>query len=256
MQKFKEWLKIKTDKYSPMRGILIRWFYVAVMVLLVATVSIVNQHNQQENKLNLAENPEIREIEPIETQGEAVETQKIQEEQTQNEPETENEVINPALPDAKTNNAATENTEGDLGQAIAVEAQTGKIELTMPAAGTWDRAYGYGYDETYNDYRFHGGVDMYLAMGTLVSAVAAGTVTSIETEPGWGQVIKIDHGGGLVSVYAGLEILNLQKGDSVVSGVAIGKIIKFPANEKALQPHLHLELWLNGTRQNPADYFS
>lgn len=99
----------------------------------------------------------------------------------------------------------------------------------------------------------HNGVDLTAARGTPVHAPAAGTVQvateHYATQPSYGTVIVLDHGGGWQSVYAHLDALDVQPGDSVAAGERIGRV---GSTGKATGPHVHVELHRDGTRIDPA----
>lgn len=150
---------------------------------------------------------------------------------------------------------------------LTVEPQADAPEEEIPTAAapsTWlppavaeiSRDYGYGFDETYQDYRFHGGLDWEMGMGEPVFAVAPGTVESASEDAQWGGRVEISHGGGFKSVYLGLIPAGLVEGQAVEGGETIGTISPAPTSEAAQGSHLHLELWRDGERLNPGDYIS
>ena len=165
-----------------------------------------------------------------------------------------------------------ENQDPDTGEAVnqenlTVEPQADAPEEEIPTAAapsTWlppavaeiSRDYGYGFDETYQDYRFHGGLDWEMGMGEPVFAVAPGTVESASEDAQWGGRVEISHGGGFKSVYLGLIPAGLVEGQAVEGGETIGTISHAPTSEAAQGSHLHLELWRDGERLNPGDYIS
>ncbi|MCL2678109.1 MAG: M23 family metallopeptidase, partial [Clostridiales bacterium] len=146
-----------------------------------------------------------------------------------------------------------EPAEGDdPGDAIAV----GKEEepFILPAGGEWDRAFGYDYDETFADYRFHAGMDMSLPIGELILAVAAGEVLSCGADEQWGGVVLVQCGDVVVGYY-GVTPASLSKGAKIAAGDIIGTVGPSPLRELGQKAHLHIEVTLDGEPQNPADYF-
>lgn len=113
--------------------------------------------------------------------------------------------------------------------------------------------YGWHGDGRY----FHTGVDMVGKdiYGTPVVAAQDGKVAIAELPmlpgSGYGRYILLDHGGGIVTLYAHLSDLLVQEGDSVVKGQQIGDI---GATGDATGPHLHFEVLENGVQVDPADY--
>lgn len=100
---------------------------------------------------------------------------------------------------------------------------------------------------------FHRGIDFAAHRGTPVLAPAAGTVVEstalYDGQPKFGQVIVIDHGDGLRSMYAHLDRRSVRMGDRVVAGEAIGLS---GATGRVTGPHLHLEVQRNGEHVDPA----
>lgn len=100
---------------------------------------------------------------------------------------------------------------------------------------------------------FHAGVDFAAKRGTPVLAPAAGTVLESTAlymgQKKYGEVIVIDHGKGLQSMYAHLDRRSLRAGDSVAAGQQIGLS---GATGRVTGPHLHLEVLLDGEPIDPA----
>ncbi len=102
----------------------------------------------------------------------------------------------------------------------------------------------------------HFGVDMQHRGGSPVFATEAGTV--IRADNGWnggyGNVIEIDHGNGLVSLYAHNKTLYVKKGDTVTRGQPISFMGNTGRVHGPTGIHLHLEIRLNGVKKNPMLY--
>lgn len=100
---------------------------------------------------------------------------------------------------------------------------------------------------------FHRGVDFAAKRGTPVLASAAGKVVEstalYDGQPKYGQVIMIDHGDGLRSMYAHLDRRSVRVGDRVAAGQAIGLS---GATGRVTGPHLHFEVTQGGEHINPA----
>lgn len=89
----------------------------------------------------------------------------------------------------------------------------------------------------------HKGTDMRGPQGTPVHAVAAGTVVLVEPQYYSGNVIYVDHGQGVVSMYGHLSAFDVKPGDTVERGQVIGKV---GATGRVTGPHLHLGLLIQG----------
>jgi murein DD-endopeptidase MepM/ murein hydrolase activator NlpD len=97
-------------------------------------------------------------------------------------------------------------------------------------------------------YEFHPGMDIDGERGDLVIAPANGTVTRSGWQGGYGQMIEIDHGNGLITRYGHLSKLNVEIGDTIARGQLIGFI---GSTGRSTGPHLHYELRLNDHPINP-----
>jgi murein DD-endopeptidase MepM/ murein hydrolase activator NlpD len=95
---------------------------------------------------------------------------------------------------------------------------------------------------------FHRGIDFSLPVGSPVRVTGDGVVTSVQRQRGLGNVIKIDHGDGVTTVYAHLHKILAEKGQKV----ARGEIIAESGNTgRSTAPHLHYEIRINGRAVNP-----
>jgi len=107
---------------------------------------------------------------------------------------------------------------------------------------------------TYNSGDNHYGTDIVAPPNEVVKATLEGTVTmaSWTLETGW--VIQIQHQSNLISVYKHNAELLKQPGDYVNAGEAIA--IVGNSGELTTGPHLHFELWHNGTPLNPENFIA
>ncbi len=99
--------------------------------------------------------------------------------------------------------------------------------------------------------RAHEGVDVVAPMGSPIVAPAAGRVIQAGREQGYGLMVKIDHGNGLVSVYAHAKRLVVSSGQRVVRGQMIATVGN---SGLSTGPHLHYELWRNGKPVDPLTF--
>jgi murein DD-endopeptidase MepM/ murein hydrolase activator NlpD len=97
----------------------------------------------------------------------------------------------------------------------------------------------------------HNGVDMNGGMGQKIVAAAAGTVFFAGVKGGYGNSIMIDHGGGMVTLYAHQSSFAVSDGQKVNVGQVIGYV---GSSGVSTGPHLHFEVRINGNPVNPAKY--
>ena len=98
----------------------------------------------------------------------------------------------------------------------------------------------------------HYAVDVAVAKGTGVKAIADGTIIFAEWTYEVGYVVIIEHVNKYISVYKHNEILYRDQGDLVKSGEVIS--MAGSSGEYSTGPHLHFEMWFNGYSVNPINF--
>jgi murein DD-endopeptidase MepM/ murein hydrolase activator NlpD len=101
-----------------------------------------------------------------------------------------------------------------------------------------------------NTIRAHRGVDYAAPIGTPVRAAGDGRVRFVGRQGGYGNVVELEHGSGVVTVYGHLSRFasQLRKGQRVELGKVIGFVGK---TGLATGPHLHYEYRIRGVHKNP-----
>ncbi|GIL00835.1 MAG: membrane protein [Alphaproteobacteria bacterium] len=94
----------------------------------------------------------------------------------------------------------------------------------------------------------HAGIDFSAAHGTPVRATAAGVVIDAGRNGGYGEMVEIDHGGGLTTRYGHLSEVLVRTGDRVEAGTTIGRS---GSTGRSTGPHLHYEVRRAGAAVNP-----
>ena len=100
----------------------------------------------------------------------------------------------------------------------------------------------------------HYGTDIVSDRSSVIKTIANGTVIYSDWTVENGYTIGIQHSGNLLSVYKHNSVLLKETGDFVNAGDAIA--IYGNSGSLSTGPHLHFELWHNGTPLNPEDYIS
>jgi peptidoglycan hydrolase-like protein with peptidoglycan-binding domain len=96
---------------------------------------------------------------------------------------------------------------------------------------------------------FHPGIDLSAATGTPVAAAAAGRVVFAGlNRGGYGNLVEVAHGNGVLSMYAHLSSFSVRVGQSVATGTRIGRV---GATGEATGPHLHFEVRVRGAAVDP-----
>ena len=119
-----------------------------------------------------------------------------------------------------------------------------------PVQGTLTSAFGPRFHPILKTHRLHGGVDWAAPTGTPVIAALAGRITRANVSPSYGNIIYIDHAGGLQSRYAHLNRFadGIRNGAQVNAGQLIGYV---GTTGRSTGPHLHFEMRVGGEPQDP-----
>jgi murein DD-endopeptidase MepM/ murein hydrolase activator NlpD len=99
--------------------------------------------------------------------------------------------------------------------------------------------------------RPHQGIDVAAPAGTEIDAPAAGVVKDVKWEDGYGNVLTIDHGYGVVTRYAHCSKILVVPGQSVTRGQ---RIALTGSTGESTGPHLHYEVWVNGKAVDPKTF--
>ncbi len=118
-----------------------------------------------------------------------------------------------------------------------------------PVPGVESSGFGWRRDPMNHRSKFHKGTDFRADRGTPVYAAGAGLVAFTGRQSGYGNVIYVDHGGGLVTRYAHLSRIETRPGAPILAGVQIGRV---GATGRATGPHLHFEVRLDGRAVDPS----
>ena len=122
----------------------------------------------------------------------------------------------------------------------------------MPTAGWLTSQFSLSrFHPILHKYLPHLGIDVAAPYGTTVVAPAAGTVIRVATASGYGLVLEIDHGNGIVTKYGHLSRFLVRMGQAVVRGQPIAAVGN---SGLATGPHLHYEVHVNGTIVDPLTY--
>ena len=126
------------------------------------------------------------------------------------------------------------------------ETSTGRGSLSLfpPVSGTVTQGY--------NAQQKHFAVDVVAKLDTPVKAVADGMVIFAEWTAETGYVMIIEHEEGLLSVYKHNGSLTKSQGEMVRSGEVVASVGN--TGELTTGPHLHFELWDNGSPIDPQNF--
>jgi murein DD-endopeptidase MepM/ murein hydrolase activator NlpD len=97
----------------------------------------------------------------------------------------------------------------------------------------------------------HSGLDFRGPIGAPIYAAAKGKVSYVGQRSGYGNVVEISHGNGLVTRYAHMSRFASRVGQEVAPGDVIGAI---GSTGRSTGPHLHFEVRINGRAVNPRPF--
>jgi murein DD-endopeptidase MepM/ murein hydrolase activator NlpD len=125
-------------------------------------------------------------------------------------------------------------------------------KLMMPVVGRRSSPYGMRNHPIVRKRKMHTGMDIAAKSGTPIVAAAGGVVYKSGRQGGYGNTVIIDHGGGMMTLYAHCSRLYVKAGQIVEQGE---KIAAVGSTGMSTGPHLHFEVRIGGKHTNPASYF-
>jgi murein DD-endopeptidase MepM/ murein hydrolase activator NlpD len=172
----------------------------------------------------------------------------------------EQPALPPLSPPSDTVQPASEEEEEEesasASPAEVVPTTVGQVlaGLAAPAVGEVIRPFGFYQSVTFQDWRYHSGVDIALTTGDQVRAAASGTVTRVEGTRLEGWRVVISHGLGVTTIYGQMTATTVNEGESVSGGEPIGLAGAPGSLEADLGPHLHYEIRVQDRATDPTPY--
>ncbi|MGB5824225.1 MAG: peptidoglycan DD-metalloendopeptidase family protein [Proteocatella sp.] len=170
---------------------------------------------------------------------------KLQEEELQRESSAIEKEILRLMP--KTTSKTTNTTKGTAPKNYS----GGSMHWPLAVKGTITSTYGSRRDPKTGANSFHQGLDIAAPRGTAVYAASDGVVIFSGYKNSYGNVVMINHGGGIVTVYAHNSSLVAKRGATVKRGQLISKV---GSTGYSTGNHLHFEVRQNGSTVNPKNY--
>jgi len=124
-----------------------------------------------------------------------------------------------------------------------------RLPTLVPVHYTYlSSAFGWRRNPVTGRYAMHDGIDLAAPKGTPVKAASGGIVVKAGRERGYGNVVEIDHGNGLSTLYAHASRIKVKVGQLVGKGQTIALV---GATGRATGPHLHFEVRMAGHPLDP-----
>ena len=148
--------------------------------------------------------------------------------------------------------AKTNRLEEDLRAYEGILRERGYTPTAWPVDGTLEGGFG-GRRNPFggSGYEFHSGQDIEAAWGAPVVAGASGRVSFVGWQNGYGQLVIVDHGGGLTTRYGHLSHIDVELNQTVSRAQLLGKV---GSTGRSTGPHLHYEVRINDEAVNPLPY--
>lgn len=146
-----------------------------------------------------------------------------------------------------------EGVKGTLVQVAKLRRLLHNLPFSAPLPGhlTITSHFGMRLDPFLDRMSLHPGIDFHQAFGSAIHATGAGKVVIARYWGGYGNMVEIDHGDGIMTRYGHMSKLNVVEGQHIVRGQVLGFI---GSTGRSTGPHLHYEVRLNGVAVNPAPF--
>jgi murein DD-endopeptidase MepM/ murein hydrolase activator NlpD len=148
--------------------------------------------------------------------------------------------------------AKTNRLEEDLRAYEGILRERGYTPTVWPVDGTLEGGFG-GRRNPFggSGYEFHSGQDIEAPWGAPVVSGASGRVSFVGWQNGYGQLVVVDHGGGLTTRYGHLSHIDVELNQRVSRAQLLGKV---GSTGRSTGPHLHYEVRINDQAVNPLPY--
>lgn len=139
-------------------------------------------------------------------------------------------------------------------ELMAVQVRRALLPQNTPVSeGFVGSGYGMRTDPFSGQLAMHAGLDFAAPIGTPIYAAAGGVVAAAELHPVFGNMVEVDHGNDLSTLYAHASRLHVKPGDIVKKGQ---KIAEVGSTGRSTGPHLHFEVHVKGQPQNPSRFLA
>jgi murein DD-endopeptidase MepM/ murein hydrolase activator NlpD len=144
-------------------------------------------------------------------------------------------------------------THGPLEESVPAVSGPEEGGLPIREGGRVSSSFGFRKDPFTGAVKFHHGVDIAAAEGTEVYPAKSGEVVFSGFRPGYGNLVEVDHGDGLVTRYAHNRANRVAAGDRVGPDTVIAEV---GSTGRSTGPHLHFEVQYEGRKIPPQAVFA
>ncbi len=146
-------------------------------------------------------------------------------------------------PDFRNPDTLAEIVEKSVAAEVSPESGEGAGTLDLPVKGRISSTVGLRPDPINGDIRMHNGIDIAIPDGTPVRPVASGRVAYSGLQPGYGNMVIVQHEDGMISIYAHHSRNLVKTGDRVARET---QLAFSGSTGHSTGPHLHFEAWQGG----------
>jgi len=139
------------------------------------------------------------------------------------------------------------------GQAYILEGRAGQVQLggglSLPVEGELTSDFGWRKDPFTGQRAWHAGIDIAAPEGTPVKAAGDGTVVFSGRMHGYGNLVVVEHAGGMRTYYGHNRVNQAAEGQKVRAGQVLAEVGQ---TGRATGPHLHFEVRMDDRAVDPA----
>jgi len=163
------------------------------------------------------------------------------------------EPVPAASPDAASPMFSASHTHGPLEEGGPAVSPTEEGGLPIREGGRVSSSFGYRKDPFTGAAKFHHGIDIAASEGTEIYPAKAGDVVFSGFRKGYGNIVEVDHGDGLVTRYAHNRANRVAAGERVGTDTVIAEV---GSTGRSTGPHLHFEVQYEGQKVPPQAVFA
>ena len=150
--------------------------------------------------------------------------------------------------------ARADQVAAERALTVSFERGLNRVPLRTPSPGSSvSSGFGARLDPFLGRPAFHAGLDFETGFGEPVKATAEGRVVSAGWSGGYGNMVEIDHGGGLSTRFGHMSSIAVSEGDVVKIGTVLGRV---GSTGRSTGPHVHYETRVNGEAVDPLRFLN
>ena len=232
--------------------------YEMVNSIIEQDVDLIAAINQQKQDLEMKKSDlevKKKELESAlvqqESMRERLDVQKLEKKEILGSVQQERAAYERALAELEENSRQLEAMIRKMQGGDSEALGTGVYTWPAPGYSNITSAYGMRFHPILKTRKMHTGVDIGAPMSATIVAADSGKIIHAGWMGGYGQVLVVDHGNGISTLYAHQSAFLVSNGQTVNRGDPIGKV---GSTGWSTGPHLHFEVRINGSYTDPMPY--